>query len=96
MIVEPAQVFKAIPTAESSHVAPISSLALDKPEYQHVHYDGKAAFWVVFVLMVLSSAAFAGWAYRVPLVRWTTCAHIAFVATNGLLSPSVCSMSSRP
>lgn len=57
-----------IPTATPTSVSPIPSVLPDSPDYQFVGDSGKRTLWVVFVLMVIASAAFAGLSWRVPLV----------------------------
>ncbi|OCK79566.1 family A G protein-coupled receptor-like protein [Lepidopterella palustris CBS 459.81] len=76
MIVDPIQAMRTsllIPTSSSrqahSTVAPIPSIVPDIPEYQDVGNRGKTALWVVFVIMVISSAVFAGMAWRVPISK---------------------------
>lgn len=73
MIIDPVQVLKTsarhvIPTAVPTHVAPIPSVLPDRPELQFADDSGKRTLWVVFVLMVIASAAFAAMSWRVPVV----------------------------
>ncbi|KAF2021999.1 family A G protein-coupled receptor-like protein [Aaosphaeria arxii CBS 175.79] len=74
MIIDPAEILKKtsahlIPTAVPTHVAPIPSVLPDVPEIQEAHHNGKTTLWVVFVIMVISSAVFAGWSWRVPVSK---------------------------
>jgi len=50
-------------------VAPIPTVVPDLPEYQQVGDSGKRALWVVFVIMVISSAVFAGMSWRVVVSK---------------------------
>jgi len=54
---------------KTSGVAPIPSIVPDRPEYQHVHTSGARTLWVVFVIMLIASAVFAGSSWRVPLSK---------------------------
>ncbi|KAF2192319.1 family A G protein-coupled receptor-like protein [Zopfia rhizophila CBS 207.26] len=75
MILDPVEALKQtsskhlIPTAQPTSVAPIPTVVPDLPEYQHAHHDGKTTLWVVFVIMVIASAVFAGMAWRVPVSK---------------------------
>jgi hypothetical protein len=44
----------------------------DTPDYQVAGDSGKTTLWVVFVIMTIASAVFAGMAWRVPVVSPTT------------------------
>ncbi|KAF2792326.1 family A G protein-coupled receptor-like protein [Melanomma pulvis-pyrius CBS 109.77] len=74
MIIDPVQVLKTsvrhvIPTAVPTHVAPIPSVIPDRPELQFAEDSGKRTLWVVFVIMVIASAAFAAMSWRVPVAK---------------------------
>ena len=58
-----------MPTASPTGVAPIPSVIPDSPEYQFVGDSGKKTLWVVFIIMLISSAVFAGVSWKVPVVR---------------------------
>jgi len=58
-----------LPTATPTHVAPIPSVLPPTPHYEVVGHDGKVTLWVIFVLMVLSSAVFAGMSWTVPVSK---------------------------
>jgi hypothetical protein len=60
-----------LPTASPTGVAPIPSVIPDSPEFQFVGETGTKTLWVVFIIMLISSAVFAGLAWRVPVVRGT-------------------------
>jgi len=70
MIVDAAEMLKStvratqvLPTHTPTHVAPIPSVLPDV-HYQYVGDKGERTLWVVFVLMVIASAVFAGWSLR--------------------------------
>jgi len=75
MIIDPVEALlkttsgNVIPTATPTNVAPIPSVLPPSPEFEHAHHSGKTTLWVIFVLMVISSAAFAGLSWRVPISR---------------------------
>jgi hypothetical protein len=80
MIIDPVEAFKTsvrhvIPTAVPTDVSPIPSVLPDRPEYQFADETGKRTLWVVFVLMVISAAAFAAMSWRVPVVGSRLCAN---------------------
>jgi hypothetical protein len=60
-----------LPQPTSSVAVPTSlpSIVPDPIEYQKISAPGKQTLWVVFVIMTISSAAFAFLSWRVPLVR---------------------------
>lgn len=62
-----------LPTATASATAtpvlPVPSVIPDPVDHQVVGDDGKKTLWVVFVIMVIASAAFAAMSWRVPVVR---------------------------
>jgi len=64
-----------IPTASSSatsthsHVGPIPTVTPNHPIYEKVHETGTKTLWVVFVLMFLSTLAFAFLAWRTPVQK---------------------------
>jgi len=70
MIVDPVQAFATgtIPLATSS-VAPIPSVVPTLPEYQTASETGTRTLWVVFVVMLISSAVFAGLSWNVPISK---------------------------
>lgn len=75
MIIDPVDVLKKttsahlIPTAVPTSVPGLPPVLPDPIEKQFVGEDGKRTLWVVFVLMVIASAAFAAMSWRVPVVR---------------------------
>jgi len=78
MIIDPVEVLMktattsrgaVIPTATPTDVAPIPSILPPRPDYEQTHGSGETTLWVVFVLMILSSAAFAGLSWRIPVSR---------------------------
>lgn len=58
----PTATHTAVPTA-------LPTVVPTKPELQFVGDEGKKTLWVVFVLMVIASAAFAALSWRVPIQR---------------------------
>jgi len=62
-----------LPTATmnptTSSVAPIPTVVPDKPEFQLTTETGYRTLWVVFIIMVISSAVFAGLAWKVPVQK---------------------------
>jgi len=58
-----------LPTASPTDVAPIPSILPPAPEFQEAGETGKKTLWVVFVLMVIASAAFTALSWRVPLSK---------------------------
>lgn len=52
-----------------STVAPIPTVVPTPTEYQVAGENGHRALWVVFVIMVISSAVFAGLSWKVPVSR---------------------------
>ncbi|KAF1980876.1 family A G protein-coupled receptor-like protein [Aulographum hederae CBS 113979] len=79
MIVDPVDVLMKtssllVPTNTGSPVSPtghhpLPTIVPDKPEYQEIHQDGARALWVVFVIMVIASAAFAAMSWTVPVSK---------------------------
>lgn len=57
---------QVLPTATPTAVDPIPTIT-PSIENEHVTKQGLITLWVVFVIMVLSSALFAGWSLRVPV-----------------------------
>jgi len=57
-----------VPTTSHSHVAPIPTVTPNKI-CEKVHETGTKTLWVVFVLMFLSTLAFAFLAYRTPVQK---------------------------
>ena len=57
-----------LPTATPTSISPIPPIHGDQPDYQFVGEAGKRTLWVVFVLMIIASAAFTGLSWKVPLV----------------------------
>jgi len=71
MIVDPVQAFQTsatLPLATSSHV-PLPTVVPSLPEYQTATETGTRTLWVVFVLMVIASAVFAGMSWNVPISK---------------------------
>jgi len=58
-----------LPTATASEVLPIPTVIPDPTEYQTVSETGTRTLWVVFIVMVISSAVFAGLSWRVPVSK---------------------------
>ncbi|CAO2657342.1 Nn.00g034680.m01.CDS01 [Neocucurbitaria sp. VM-36] len=62
-----------LPTATASatptHVAPIPSVLPDTPIYEFAGDAGKKTLWVVFVLMIIASAAFTALSWKVPVSK---------------------------
>ncbi|KAF2202593.1 family A G protein-coupled receptor-like protein [Delitschia confertaspora ATCC 74209] len=75
MIIDPTQVFKEtttralLPTHTPTDVPGIPTVLPPRPDYQEAHDGGKVTLWVVFAIMLLSSAVFAGMAWRVPVSK---------------------------
>ncbi|KAF2837089.1 family A G protein-coupled receptor-like protein [Patellaria atrata CBS 101060] len=75
MIVDPVEVFKTqtyplIPTSTASPTfTPLPTVIPHLPEVQEIGHSGKVTLWVVFVIFLISSAAFAGLSWRVPVSR---------------------------
>jgi hypothetical protein len=74
MIIDPVEMLKKTSTAALLPTATATSTALptvlpDKPEYQFAEETGKRTLWVVFIVMLISSAVFTGLSWRVPVVR---------------------------
>jgi len=61
--------FDPVHAMKTSGVAPIPSVVPDRPEYQHVHDSGSRTLWIVFVIMLIASAVFAGMSWRVPVSK---------------------------
>jgi len=55
-----------LPTATPTSVKPLPTI-VPSIENEHVTKQGLITLWVVFVIMVLSSALFAGWSLRIPV-----------------------------
>jgi len=97
MIIDPVQILKTsarqiLPTATPTNVAPIPTVVPDTPEYQFAADSGKRTLWVVFVLMVITSAGFAAAAWRVPVVSCSYSITPACLAHHS--RPNVSTMSS--
>ncbi|KAH7166351.1 hypothetical protein EDB81DRAFT_284595 [Dactylonectria macrodidyma] len=56
-------------TTTTAPVAPIPTVFPDQDVYQSASHDGTRALWIVFVLMVISSAVFALLSWNVPVSR---------------------------
>jgi bacteriorhodopsin len=56
-----------LPTSVPTHVPAIPSVLPDQPVHQFVGDSGTTTLWVVFALMVIASATFAGLSLRVPV-----------------------------
>ncbi|KAH7126929.1 hypothetical protein B0J11DRAFT_604832 [Dendryphion nanum] len=61
-------VFNPLPTATPTHVSPIPPV-LPSISYQDASQTGTKTLWVVFIIMTISSAVFAGLSWRVPVNR---------------------------
>jgi len=74
MIVDPVQAFmktstlNIIPTSLPSATA-LPSVLPDPVDHQFVGHDGKTTLWVVFVIMLIASAVFAGLSWTVPVSK---------------------------
>lgn len=55
-------------SARPTHVAPIPSVLPDHPIYEAVGDSGSKTLWVVFVLMLIASAAFTALSWKIPVV----------------------------
>ncbi|KAK8195957.1 hypothetical protein M8818_007108 [Zalaria obscura] len=67
MIIDPVQALAA--ASPTSSVAPIPTVIPTLPEYQKATDVGNRTLWVVFVIMVIASAAFAGMSWTVPVSK---------------------------
>jgi bacteriorhodopsin len=72
MIIDPVEMLKKTSTAAllptgTSTASSLPTVLPDKPEYQFAEEDGKRTLWVVFIVMLISSAVFAGLSWRVPV-----------------------------
>jgi len=75
-MIDPVQAFAMatssllVPTSSATvSVAPLPTVTPDKPHYEVIHDAGKKTLWVVFVIMLLSTIAFIGMAWRVPVQK---------------------------
>ncbi|KAH7402651.1 hypothetical protein BKA66DRAFT_564556 [Pyrenochaeta sp. MPI-SDFR-AT-0127] len=59
----------ATTTAHPTHVAPIPSVLPDTPIHEFAGESGKKTLWVVFVLMVIASAAFTALSWKIPVSK---------------------------
>ncbi|KIX93853.1 uncharacterized protein Z520_10478 [Fonsecaea multimorphosa CBS 102226] len=84
MIVHP-DMLKTAPTASTS-VAPIPTVIPTPPIYIEAGDTGKRTLWVVVVLMALSSLAFYGMAFRVPVQKRLFHILTSFITTVAFLS----------
>jgi bacteriorhodopsin len=70
MFINPTPVIMAtIPTGTPTSVPAVPPVLPDTPEMQVVGEAGKRTLWVVFVLMVLSSAGFAALSWNIPVSK---------------------------
>jgi hypothetical protein len=74
MMIDPVEILKKtktsgnlLPTGMPTKL-PMPSVVPDPVDYQVVGETGTRTLWVVFIVMVISSAVFAGLSYRVPVV----------------------------
>jgi len=59
-----------VPTSSASpSVAPIPTVTPDVPIYEEVARSGKITLWIVFAIMLVSTLAFIGMAWRVPVQK---------------------------
>ncbi|OAP62166.1 hypothetical protein AYL99_04369 [Fonsecaea erecta] len=84
MIVHP-DMLKTAPTASTS-VAPIPTVIPTPPIFVEAGDVGKRTLWVVVVLMALSSLAFYGMAFRVPVQKRLFHILTSFITTIAFLS----------
>jgi len=56
-----------LPTGTPTHVPAVPTVVPDTPEQQFIGDSGQTTLWIVFALMTIASAAFAGQALRVPV-----------------------------
>ncbi|EHY52045.1 hypothetical protein HRR83_003394 [Exophiala dermatitidis] len=85
MIVYPDMAKTGLPSATSS-VAPIPTVIPNPTIYEQAGVVGHRTLWVVTVLMALSSLAFYGMAYRVPVQKRLFHILTAFITTFAFLS----------
>jgi len=71
MIIDPVEMLKKtsalLPTATAT-ASSLPTIVPDYPEDQFAEEDGKRTLWVVFIVMLISSAVFTGLSWRVPVV----------------------------
>jgi hypothetical protein len=69
-----------LPTATASatpSIAPIPTVTPGQEDIYQVSGDaGNRTLWVVFVLMLIASAAFTALSWKVPVVRNPDCSHL--------------------
>jgi len=58
-----------VPTSSHSHVGPLPTVTPNRPVYEKIHETGTKTLWVVFVVMFLSTLAFAFLAWRTPVQK---------------------------
>lgn len=76
-----------IPTATARpSVAPIPTVIPDIPFYEEAGHAGMVTLWVVFVLMLLSTLAFIGMAWRVPVEKRLFHVITAFITAFATIS----------
>jgi bacteriorhodopsin len=75
MMIDPVEILKKtktsgnlLPTGMPTKL-PMPSVVPDPVDYQVVGETGTRTLWVVFIVMVISSAVFAGLSYRVPVSK---------------------------
>uniref|UniRef100_UPI001C31EA5B Opsin n=1 Tax=Leptosphaeria maculans TaxID=5022 RepID=UPI001C31EA5B len=59
----------ATQSAQPTHVAPVPTVLPDTPIYETVGDSGSKTLWVVFVLMLIASAAFTALSWKIPVNR---------------------------
>ncbi|KAF2755413.1 family A G protein-coupled receptor-like protein [Pseudovirgaria hyperparasitica] len=72
MIVDPVEALKKtslllVPTTTLPIPTSLPTVDPFKPDIQVAHHDGQVTLWVVFVIMLIASAVFAGMSWTVPL-----------------------------
>jgi len=86
MIVHPDMLKSTSLARATSSVAPIPTIIPTPPIYVEAGDVGKRTLWVVVVLMAISSLAFYGMAYRVPVQKRLFHILTAFITTFAFLS----------
>ncbi|CAM1508613.1 Fc.00g054610.m01.CDS01 [Cosmosporella sp. VM-42] len=56
-------------TTHHGSVSPIPTVTPDPTQYQEAGHTGMRTLWVVFVIMLIASAVFAGLSWKVPIQR---------------------------
>lgn len=86
MIVNPEMLANAAPKATSTAVAPIPTVVPDPVIHETLGDTGSRTLWVVVVIMAISSLAFYGMAFRVPVQKRLFHILTALITTFAFLS----------